>query len=423
MSHLVDRRVDGRNKSAANRQRFLRRFKKQLKKAVANASSKRSITDMNRGEQVTIPQDDISEPVFTHGRGGSRTNIHPGNKEFIQGDRVARPQGGAGSAGDGEASNSGEGQDEFVFDLSRSEFLDLLFEDLALPNLVKRQLARDPDYKSVRAGFTSSGVPCNLSIVRSLQQSLARRIALSAGTKARLKEAERELSAHLAVAGNDDEDDDVLTFRAEIDQLKSKIRSVPFIDTFDLRYNNRVLQPQPSTRAVMFCLMDVSGSMDQERKDLAKRFFTLLYLFLQRNYQKIDVVFIRHHTVAYEVNEEEFFYARETGGTVVSSALNLMREIVRDRYPSSAWNIYAAQASDGDNWRDDCRGCRDILVGDIMPVVQYFSYVEIKPLRHQLLWHEYQKIADSHAHFAMQQIDSAADIYPVFRELFKRAEA
>ncbi|NNF67882.1 MAG: YeaH/YhbH family protein, partial [Gammaproteobacteria bacterium] len=405
------------------RQRFLRRFKKQLKKAVADASAKRSITDMDRGEQITIPQDDISEPVFTHGRGGKRENIHPGNKEFIQGDQVARPQGGAGGGG-GEASNSGEGEDEFVFELSRSEFLDLLFEDLALPNLVKRQLARDPDFKSVRAGFTSEGMPCNINVVRSLQQSLARRIALKSGSQKQLLKAEHELEAHLALAGIDDDDDEeILTLRNEIDRLKTRIRAVPFIDTFDLRYNNRVMRPQPSTRAVMFCLMDVSGSMDQERKDLAKRFFTLLYLFLQRNYEKIDVVFVRHHTVAYEVDEDEFFYARETGGTVVSSALNLMRDIVRERYPSSSWNIYAAQASDGDNWRDDCRGCRDVLVKDLMPLVQYFSYVEIKPLRHQLLWHEYQKIADAHSNFAMQQIDSAADIYPVFRELFKRADA
>lgn len=420
MSHLVDRRVDGRNKSAANRQRFLRRFKKQLKKAVADASARRSITDMDRGEQVTIPKDDISEPVFHHGRGGAREVIHPGNKEFVTGDRVPRPQGGGGEGGS-EASDSGEGEDDFVFELSRNEFLDLLFEDLALPNLVKRQLARDPEYKRIRAGFTSDGVPSNINIVRSLQQSLARRIALTAGPQARLREVERHLETQLAVAGEDDEE--VLTLQEEAQTLRARIRAIPFIDTYDLRYNHRIQQPQPSTQAVMFCLMDVSGSMDQERKDLAKRFFSLLYLFLQRNYEKIDVVFVRHHTVAYEVDEEEFFYARETGGTVVSSALNLMRDIIRDRYPSSHWNIYAAQASDGDNWRDDCAGCRNILVNDLMPLVQYFSYVEIKPLRHQLLWHEYQKISQSYSNFAMQQIDDAGDIYPVFRELFKRAEA
>ena len=103
----------------------------------------------------------------------------------------------------------------------------------------------------------------------------------------------------------------------------------------------------------MFCLMDVSGSMDEERKDIAKRFFILLYLFLTRNYERIEVVFIRHHTIAKEVDEDEFFHSRESGGTVVSSALKLMQEIIRERYPLTEWNIYAAQASDGDNWDDD----------------------------------------------------------------------
>ena len=104
----------------------------------------------------------------------------------------------------------------------------------------------------------------------------------------------------------------------------------------------------------------------------------LLYLFLTRTYERIDVVFIRHHTVAKEVDEEDFFSSRETGGTVVSSALDLMREIILDRYPTANWNIYAAQASDGDNWEDDSPRCRDLLIHGILPLVQYFAYVEIE---------------------------------------------
>jgi len=171
----------------------------------------------------------------------------------------------------------------------------------------------------------------------------------------------------------------------------------------------------------MFCLMDVSGSMTQATKDIAKRFFILLYLFLKRNYEKIDVVFIRHHTSAREVDEEEFFYSRETGGTIVSSALKLMQEIMAERYPSNEWNIYAAQASDGDNWNDDSPICRDILINQIMPFVQYYTYVEITPREHQALWFEYERIAEAFSDtFAQQQLVSAGDIYPVFRELFQR---
>jgi uncharacterized sporulation protein YeaH/YhbH (DUF444 family) len=160
--------------------------------------------------------------------------------------------------------------------------------------------------------------------------------------------------------------------------------------------------------------------MDKIRKDLAKRFFTLLYLFLKRNYERIDVVFIRHHTVAKEVDEEEFFYSRETGGTVVSSALSLMRDVVRDRYPVSSWNIYAAQASDGDNWHHDSPSCRDILIKHIMPAVRYFAYIEITPDRHQSLWEAYEEVRKIYPQFAMRQIDGPADIYPVFRDLFRR---
>ena len=174
----------------------------------------------------------------------------------------------------------------------------------------------------------------------------------------------------------------------------------------------------------MFCVMDVSGSMTQDIKDLAKRFFILLYLFLQRSYKQIEVVFIRHHTAAKEVDEDDFFYSRETGGTIVSSALEMTRDIITQRYSPTDWNIYVAQASDGDNWEGDSAVCSKILTKGLMPLVQYFSYVEITDRQHQNLWREYESIQDQHSDtFAMEQIRSAADIYPVFRRLFERKEA
>jgi uncharacterized sporulation protein YeaH/YhbH (DUF444 family) len=419
MATFIDRRLDGKNKSSVNRQRFIRRFKSQIKKAVTEAMNGRSITDIDNGEKVNIPARDLSEPVFGHGPGGRREAIHPGNQEFVPGDRIARPPGGgSGGAGGGQASNSGEGEDDFVFELSREEFLELFFEDLELPNLVRTQLAKVTEFKSVRAGFSSAGNPANIDVVRSLKGALARRMVLAAPYTRRLREAEEELQRLLAEPPVDE-------IRArelveEIDHLRARARAVPFIDTFDLRYANRVKQPQPTTQAVMFCIMDVSGSMDRARKDLAKRFFTLLYLFLKRNYEKIDVVFIRHHTVAKEVDEQEFFYSRETGGTVVSSALQLMGDIMAERYPISSWNIYTAQASDGDNWHHDSPACRDLLLQRIMPYVRYFSYIEITPDRHQSLWEAYEEVKAQHPNFAMRQIDEPADIYPVFRDLFRR---
>ena len=243
--------------------------------------------------------------------------------------------------------------------------------------------------------------------------------ALSGSSRNTLKAAQAELE-RLRLEQPDNLGD-IQTLEEHVSTLRARIKRVPFLDTFDLKYNLLVKQPNPSSKAVMFCLMDVSGSMTQSTKDIAKRFFILLYLFLKRNYDKIDVVFIRHHTSAKEVDEEEFFYSRETGGTIVSSALKLMHEVMTERYPINEWNIYAAQASDGDNWNDDSPLCRDLLIKQIMPFVQYFTYVEITPREHQALWFEYEQVSAAFADtFAQQQLVSAGDIYPVFRDLFQR---
>ncbi len=278
------------------------------------------------------------------------------------------------------------------------------------------------EFKTVRAGYATQGAPANIDVVRSLKGAIARRMALGAPWRARIRELEAEIEL-LTQGGVAEEDAALRALREEIDRLKIRIAALPFIDTFDLRFQSFVKLPEPTSKAVMVCIMDVSGSMDQVRKNLAKRFFILLYLFLQRNYDKIEVVFIRHHTIAQEVNEEEFFYSRETGGTVVSSALNLAYDILKERYDASVWNIYAAQASDGDNWDSDSNVCRDILIDQLMPLMRYFAYVEITPRQHQSLWHAYQEVMAAHRHFAMQEIDGADGIYPVFRELFKRQEA
>jgi hypothetical protein len=423
MSQFIDRRLNGKNKSTVNRQRFLKRYKTQLKRAVADAVNKRSITDVESGEQVGIPSKDISEPVFNHGGGGSRDMVHPGNKDFQPGDRIRRPEeSGGDGAGRGRAGKGGQGEDDFVFELSREEFLDLLFDDLELPNLVRNQLMGTTEFKSVRAGYRTDGAPSNIDVVRSLKGAIARRTALGAPYRAKLRELEAELDA-LNCAGAAEDDPRVLNLRDEIVRQKTRLAALPFIDTFDLRYQSFTRQPEPTSKAVMVCIMDVSGSMDQVRKNLAKRFFILLYLFLKRNYDKIDVVFIRHHTVAQEVDEQEFFYSRETGGTVVSSALNLTHEVLRERYDPNVWNIYAAQASDGDNWDSDSSVCRDILAEKLLPMMRYFAYVEITPRQHQSLWYAYQEVAAANKHFAMREIEGADDIFPVFRELFKRQSA
>jgi uncharacterized sporulation protein YeaH/YhbH (DUF444 family) len=404
---IIDRRQQGKQKSAVNRQRFLKRFRKHIKEAVTDAVNKRSITDMERGEEISIPRKDVSEPIFRQGKGGKQRRVLPGNKEFIRGDRIDRPKGGSG----------GEGMDEFVFELNQQEFLDFMFEDLELPNLVRKQLKDSDSYKLVKGGYTRDGIPARLNVVQSLRGAKARRIALSGAIRREIKALEQELEAF----GDDDESGERLEVTQKLDRARRRLNHIPFLDDFDLRYNNMIQQPTPTTSAVMFCVMDVSGSMTQDIKDLAKRFFVLLHLFLKRHYEKTEVVFIRHHTKADEVDEEEFFYSRETGGTVVSTALDLMKTIIEERYPTDSWNIYAAQASDGENWQDDSPKCRDLLVKSVLPLVQYFAYVEISSQKEQELWQTYTEILETFPdRFAMRNVSEAADIFPVFRDLFVR---
>ena len=412
MSMIIDRRLNDKNKSATNRERFIRRYSDQVKRAIDGMVSDRSIKDMEKGGDVRIPVKDISEPAFRHGRGGDREMVHPGNRTFNQGDRVQRPQSGAGSGGEG-GPGQGEGTDSFEFSLSREEFMKLFFDDLELPRLARTISGSVAEKKLQRAGYTRFGAATNLSVIRSLRNALGRRIALRAAVKRQFDEFKGELAS----LGTDQGD---RLLEHEISEFKRRMARVPFLDEIDLRYRHRITVPQPITQAVMFCLMDVSASMDEQKKDLAKRFYTLLYLFLARKYQKVDVVFIRHTENAEEVDEERFFHDPQTGGTVVFSALELMHEIVQARYPCSSWNIYGAQVSDGDAFGADPEKSRGFLETNLLPLTRYYAYIEVPDLLTPLstLASSYKRIAAGH--FAMREVRERREIYPVLRDLFKR---
>lgn len=422
MSIIIDRRQNAGKKSTINRQRFLRRYKSIIKKAVEDSVHRRSITDVQRGDDIHIPRKDLSEPVFHSGRGGRNKRIHPGNKAFHKGDRFTRPRMGSGQgSGDGSASDSGEGVDDFVFQINRDEFLEYIFEDLELPNMVRKELRDTTEFSLRRGGFTSVGSPDRLNVIRSLRAAHARRIALSGKERKEIRALKRELR-EMEVSPEETDEERAEEIRGKIIELNKKLKRLPFIDEFDLKFNNLIKVPLPTSKAVMFCIMDISGSMTETIKDIAKRFFLLLYLFLQRNYESVDVVFIRHHTEAKECDEIEFFYARETGGTLVSKALQLTHEIIEARYPADQWNLYIAQASDGDNWESDSVICREVISEKLLPKVQYFAYVEVAD-RPQNLWYTYKQIEQEFAdHFALQRIHSRADIYPVFRRLFEKRD-
>ncbi len=430
MEQFIDRRLNPRDKNLGNRQRFLRRTRAQIKQAVDKAVHERGISDAAKGGSVSIPSDGIGEPQFhLSDSGGDRERVFPGNKEFVSGDTIEKPSGGRRGSGR-DASDSGSGEDAFSFALTEDEFLDILFDDLELPELVKASLKDVTLTEYRRAGYTNDGTTPNLNMLRTMRYSMSRRQALRRPTADEVQRLEDELNALRENVSTDVDASRIAEALAEIERLKRLRRVIPFIDPIDVRYNRFTPRAIPRAKAVMFCMMDVSASMGEREKDLAKRFFILLHLFLKRKYERVEIVFIRHTHEASDVDEQEFFYGKESGGTVVSSALKKMIEIREKRYPLADWNIYCAQASDGDNSSSDTAGCVQLLTDAILPSSQYYAYIEIAdraddefhgaPSGGKELWRGYAGLMESASNFAMKHVRGRGDIYPVFRELFAK---
>jgi uncharacterized protein len=423
--HIVDRRLNPSGKNLANRQRFMRRAKAQIRKAVHESAGNRSIKDADEGGEVVLPAQGVHEPTFRRSSsGGIRDHLLPGNKEYIAGDTIQRPPSGGGGSGS-EGSPDGEGEDDFRFALSRDEFVDLFLEDLELPDLAKRRVVNAEALVYHRAGYSVSGSPANLALNRTVRNSMSRRIALRRPKPEELQALRDEIDAL-------DPADEEKRIALEEEWARKKRRTglIPYIDPLDVRYKRFEAQPKPVAQAVMFCLMDVSGSMTEHMKDLAKRFYVLLYIFLKRRYKNVDVVFIRHTHQASEVDEDTFFNSPETGGTVVSTALEEMQRVIEERYSPDNWNIYAAQASDGDNTASDNDKTAALLTRVLLPACQYYAYLEVGRdsehfppgfiRRDSDLWQTYSTIIKAGAPMAMRKVGHRRDIYPVFRELFAK---
>jgi uncharacterized sporulation protein YeaH/YhbH (DUF444 family) len=414
--HIIDRRLNPGSKSLENRQRFLRRAKALVQGAVNKTSEDRDIRDVLEGGEVSIPLDGMNEPRFRR-QGGIRDMVLPGNKKFVEGDMLPRSGEGRGKASE---PGEGDGEDNFRFVLSRDEFVDLFLDDLELPDLAKRKLAEAESEGLRRAGYSTSGSPANISVSRTVQLAMARRVALRRPRPETIAQLEAELAAGCDEARR-------IELTAEIEALKAKFRRIPFIDPIDIRYRRFETMPKPVAQAVMFCLMDVSGSMSEHMKDLAKRFYMLLYVFLTRRYRHVEIVFIRHTDRAEEVDEDTFFHGPASGGTLVSSALQAMYEIVRSRFRPADWNIYAAQASDGDNSSSDSEAVSRLLTEMILPVSQYFAYLEVGDassstfdMPDSSLWTLYQRLHAEGAPLSMRKVSDRSQIFPVFHDLFHR---
>lgn len=417
---ITDRRLNPNGKSLPNRQRFLERVKHSVREAANRQIKGRNIQDQSDAE-VSISRDGIDEPQFEYDmKKGVWDHVLPGNKDYTVGDTIERPPPGAG--GGSKGSPDGEGEDDFRFYISYEEFVDAILEDLSLPDMVKESQKHSITFTMRRAGYTTVGAASNLALERTMIQSLGRRISLKKPKLVRIEELEAQLV--------DETDEDIREqIEDEITTLKARAAAINFMEKADLRYNNYVRQPNPMTKAVAFLVMDVSGSMTEREKTVAKKFFVLLYLFLQRKYKTIDVVFIRHHHVAEECDQETFFHKAETGGTVVSTAYDVMRDVIKQRYDVNEWNIYLAQASDGDNTDADVKWC-ELKLGAMLPWLQYAAYVEIgrEPSDYYnpgdtSLWKSWGTLQVKFQNMARRRLHSEKQVVEVFRSLFKQDAA
>lgn len=433
MPNFIDRRLNPKDKSLSNRQRFLKRVHEEVKRSIREQVSSDKIADVDSAHGVPMPRRGADEPTFrSASNSGDRQYVLPGNQDFSPGDRIQKPDGGGGSgSGRGKPGAGEDSEDDFIFILSRDEVLDLFFEDLELPDMVKLNLKETVIFKPRRVGFTTAGTPTNINVGRTMRNSFGRRVALRRPSEREFQALKDEIEELEKVAKpSQPQRRKLIALREELELLERRRRRIAYVDPVDVRFNRFEKQPLPNANAVMFCLMDVSASMGEREKDLAKRFFVLLHLFLKRRYERIEIVFIRHTDEAHEVDEQTFFYDKQSGGTVVSSALEEMERIIQERYPSNIWNIYAAQASDGDNATGDSERCAHLLRESLMKLCQYYAYVEIIDERESdifgatdngtSLWRAYRTVHGNVANFQMTRISKPSDIYPVFRKLFAR---
>jgi uncharacterized protein len=409
---IIDKRKAGGNKSVGNRQKFLKRYKSRLKRSVDDIASDKGITDVLKDRKVTIDKDDINEPNFNFDLStGERDMIFPGNKNLEKGDKIYRPEEDEGQGTEG--SDSGEGLDDFTFTLTKDEFLELYFSDMALPDFIKESMKGSTKTKWKRTGYSKEGIPPRLDLLKTLKQSLARRMAT------------RQVCDEKGCVQGEKYEHDTPYDCSKCEGTGYKRGR--YLDDIDLRYKHFTKQPFPVRQATMICLMDVSGSMGEFEKMLAKKFFLLLYLFLHKVYKNVEVLFVSHTQDAKEVTEQEFFYGQETGGTIVSAGLELTNKIIDERIDLSTTNVYIAQASDGDNWPGDEQISTNILES-LLSKVQYFAYIQTEDARRveqkqrygiKDLMHLYGKIAQTHKNLQARQVTDPSEVYPVLRSLFE----
>lgn len=438
---FVDRRQTGRGKSLNNRQKLLKRIKESIK------SSKPSdidtggirISGQPHGTQsftnpIKVTRAALSEPTFHYDtQSGEYDVVLFGNDHWLKGDRfpVRSHNEDEDGIGEGEVGQGDDGEDDFIINISRTEFFDVFFEDCELPNLLETNEKDAPEAVWQRAGFQKIGTPGQLSIIRSFKLSKARRLALTINSREELKKLEEYLNKLMAEDyelspenGIDTWIQEVQSITLQISELKTKINSVITFENLDLRFR-RYDKIQVKTTDAVFCmLMDVSGSMDEGKKLMARKFFSLQYAFIKRKYPQTDLIFIAHTSDAEELTEEEFFSTRLSGGTVVSPAWILAHKIIRERYDPSLTNIYLSYAGDGDNWVNDNENVKKEII-DLLHKLRHAVYVQVGrnfavSFAGATLWNTIENIASEYKKLALIQIDDENEVFDAFKTIYAK---
>lgn len=435
---FVDRRKTGRGKSLNNRQKLLKRIKDSIKNAkpedIDAGGVQKSGGAQGAGSYtnpVKIAKHALVEPVFHYdSNSGVREIVLIGNDHWLKGDEFPLQKSGGSGGGKGNAGPGEEGEDDFIINISRSEFFDVFFEDCELPDLKETHEKDLPEHVMQRAGFQKVGNPGQLSVIRSFKLSKARRLALTHASRDELAELEAEIE--WLMADDCEQETDKWFARVQevtlrIAELKAKINAVAVFEDVDLRYRKTEKIQVKASDAVLGMIMDISGSMDETKKRMARKFFSLQYAFIKRKYPQTDLIFIAHTDEADEMTEEEFFTTRKSGGTIVSPAWALMHKIIRERYDANQTNIYVSYAGDGDNWDDDNTLILDEIEGGgkgLLSKIRHAVYVQVGQSfaagygNAPGLWQIMKSIAASNQKFAAIKLEDEGQVFDAFKSLY-----
>ena len=384
------------DRSASDRRRHKQKIEKAIRDGIHDVVADESIIGQDGKKKIRIPVRGIKEYRFVYGDNESnkRVGSAPG-KNIKRGQQIGKAE--EKQPGKGDKAGNERGVEYYEVEITLEELAAYLFDSLELPDLERKQIQKIFEKKVQRHGYRSEGIRPRLDKKQTMKKKLRRKAAAK-----RMKK-------------NPD-------YKPPEEQHENEER-FPFHHN-DLRYRHIKPVMKETSAAVLFFIMDISGSMTKEKKYLARSFFFLLYQFIRHRYENTEIVFIAHDVAAYEVNEQQFFTRGQGGGTIVSSALEMELDIVAKRFHPDSWNIYSFHCSDGDNWPSDMEKSIN-LSKKIKEISQMYCYAQIVPEDDRIRWARddentlagaYEFLQDGS--FKIVKIHSPPDIWPAFKKLF-----